>query len=258
VITVRLVHFNKDEGLERQQQLEALGFDAAFDFDEGLMLVTKAIKVSRPDAVVIDLSRIPSHGRAVAQSIRDAKYSRHIPIVFVDGEREKVERTKQLIPDAVYTTWGRIKTALPKAIAKPPKNPVVPNHHIAWGTPTVAKLGVKPGFRVALLASPRGFAGTLKPLPAKVAFTARADGRVDLFMAFARSARELQAHLIAVQPAADRQTLWLIWPKKASGVKSDLDGNVVRNTGLAAGWVDFKVCSIDDTWSGLAFKRKKR
>ena len=51
--------------------------------------------------------------------------------------------------------------------------------------------------------------------------------------------------------------MWLIWPKKASGVKSDLDGNVVRNTGLAAGWVDFKVCSIDDTWSGLAFKRRK-
>ena len=51
--------------------------------------------------------------------------------------------------------------------------------------------------------------------------------------------------------------LWMIWPKKASGVKSDLDGNVVRETGLAAGWVDFKVCSVDDTWSGLAFKREE-
>lgn len=255
--TVRLVHFDEDEGLERQQQLEALGFDAAFDFDEGLMLVTKAIKSSLPDAVVIDLSRIPSHGRAVAQSIRDARYSRHIPIVFVDGEPEKVERTRQLIPDAVYTTWGRIKTALPKAIAKPPKNPVVPNHNIAWGTPTVAKLGVKAGFKVVLLASPKGFADTLKPLPAKVTFSARPDSKADLFMAFAKSARELQAHLIAVQPVADRQTLWLVWPKKTSGVKSDLDGNIVRNTGLSAGWVDFKVCSVDDTWSGLAFKRKR-
>ena len=255
--SVRLVHFDEDEGLERRKQLEALGFDAAFDFDGGLMLVTKLIKSTLPDAVVIDLSRIPSHGRAVAQSVREAKYSRHVPLVFVGGEPDKVKRTRQLIPDAVYTTWGRIKTSLPKAIAKPPKNPIAPNHNLAWGTPLVAKLGVKPGFKVALLASPKGFASTLKPLPAKVAFTARVDPAVDMIMAFAKSNRELQAHLIALQGIAGRQTLWLVWPKKASGVKTDLDGNVVRNCGLATGWVDFKVCSVDDTWSGLAFKRRK-
>ena len=51
---------------------------------------------------------------------------------------------------------------------------------------------------------------------------------------------------------------WLIWPKKASGVKTDLDGNVVREAGLAGGLVDFKICSVDATWSGLAFKRKTR
>jgi CheY-like chemotaxis protein len=254
---VRLVHWDEDEGLERQKQLEALGFDAAYEYDDGLMLVTKTIKSTLPDAVIIDLSRIPSHGRAVAQSIREAKYSRHIPIVFVDGEPEKVERTKQLIPDATYATWRGIKSALSKAIAKPVKNPVVPDHNLAWGTPTATKLGVKAGFKVALLASPKGFADTLKPLPAKVTFTARADGKSDLFMCFAKSARELQAHLLAIERVAARQTLWLVWPKKASGVKSDLDGNIVRNTGLAAGWVDFKVCSLDNTWSGLAFKRKK-
>ena len=256
--TVRLVHFDEDQGLERRQQLEALGFDAAFDGDAGPMVVIKAIKSTLPDAVIIDLSRIPSHGRAIAQSIRETKYSRHLPIVFVDGEPEKVARTKQLIPDAIYTTWGRISTALPKAIANPPKNPVTPNHNLAWGTPTVAKLGIKAGYKVALLASPHGFAAALKPLPSNVTFTARPDATVDLFMAFAKSARELNAHLIAVQRVAERQTLWLVWPKKASGVKSDLDGNVVRRSGLGAGWVDFKVCSIDDTWSGLAFKRKTR
>lgn len=254
---ISLVHFDEDEGLERQKQLEALGFDAAFDFDGGPMGMIKGIKSTLPDAVVIDLSRIPSHGRAIAQSIRETKYSRHIPIVFVDGEPEKVARTKQLIPDAAYTTWGRIKTALPKAIARRPKDPVVPNHNLAWGTPTVAKLGVKPGFKVALLASPKGFVDTLKPVPAKVTFTAKADDTADLFLAFAKSSRELQAYLMTVQKVADRQTLWLAWPKKASGVKSDLDGNVVRHAGLAAGWVDYKVCSLDDTWSGLAFKRRK-
>ena len=129
--------------------------------------------------------------------------------------------------------------------------------HVVYNTPLPKKLGIKPGFAVALLASPAGFAATLKPLPEKVTFTARPDAAADLFLGFARGERELQAHLLAVTAVADRQTLWLVWPKKASGVQTDLDGNIVRNAGLAAGWVDFKVCSVDSTWSALAFKRRK-
>jgi CheY-like chemotaxis protein len=255
VKTVRLIHFNEDEGLERRKQLEAFGFDAAFDFGDGLFMA-RQIKSSPPDAVVIDLSRVPSHGREVAQSVRGTRATRHIPIVFVDGEPEKVEKTRQFIPDATFTTWGRIKTALPKAIAKPVENPVVPDHN-AWGKPTVAKLGVKPGFKVALLGSPKGFADTLKPWPAKVTLTARPEADADIYICFAKSSPELQAHLLATREAA-RQTLWLAWPKKASGIRSDLDGNVVRETGLRAGWVDFKVCALDSTWSGLAFKKRRK
>jgi CheY-like chemotaxis protein len=253
--TVRLVHWDEDEGLERQRQLEALGFEVVFDAGDSLF-VARQIKASPPDAVVIDHSRRPSSGREVALSVRSRKDTRHIPLVFVGGEPEKLERTRQLIPDAVYTTWGRIKTALPKAIARPVKDPVIPDHNAAWGRPTVAKLGVKPGFKVALLGSPKGFADTLKPLPAKVKFTARPERDADIYICFATTGRELQAHLLSVGDAASRQTLWLSWPKKASGVKSDLDGNVVRETGLRAGWVDFKVCALDTTWSGLAFKRR--
>jgi len=253
---VRLVHWNEDEGLERQTQLEALGF--AVDFDSGdSLFVSRQIKASVPDAVVIDLSRLPSSGREVAHSVRATKATRHLPIVFVDGEPEKVEKTRQFIPDATFTTWGRIKTTLPKAIAKPVKNPVVPDHN-AWGKPTVAKLGVKPGCKVALLGSPRGFADTLQPLPAKVKFTARPEADADIYICFAKSAPELQAHLLTVRDADRQKTLWLAWPKKASGISSALDGNVVRETGLRAGWVDFKVCAIDDTWSGLAFKKRKQ
>ncbi len=264
--TVRLIHWNEDEGLERQQQLEALGVDAAFDFGDGVF-VLRQIRSGPPDAVVIDLSRMPSHGREVAHALRSAKATRHLPIVFVDGEPEKVKKTKLLLPDATFTTWGRIKTALPKAIARPIKNPVIPDHNV-WGKPTVAKLGVKPGFKVALLGSPKGFADTLAPLPAKVTFTARPDRDADIYICFARTAPELLAHLVGVGDAADppsrrfggtsRQTLWLAWPKKASGIRSELDGNIVRETGLRGGWVDFKVCAISDIWSGLAFKRRKK
>jgi hypothetical protein len=129
--------------------------------------------------------------------------------------------------------------------------------HVVYTTPLVRKLGVKPDMMVALFSSPKGFSGTLKPLPSGVSFTARPDAASGLFICFSKSAAELQAHIAAASRVADRQTMWLVWPKKASGVTSDLDGNIVRNTGLAAGWVDYKVCSVDDTWSALAFKRRK-
>jgi hypothetical protein len=123
--------------------------------------------------------------------------------------------------------------------------------------PTSAKLGIKEGHKVCVLGAPKGFVDELKPLPATVTFTARADSSSDLYLCFVHSASELQSHVLALREAIDRQTLWMIWPKKASGVKSDLDGNVVRETGLSAGWVDFKICSVDATWSGLAFKRRR-
>ncbi len=60
------------------------------------------------------------------------------------------------------------------------------------------------------------------------------------------------------QKALPQKTaLWIAWPKKTSGVKTDLDGNIVREFGLDAGWVDYKVCAIDETWSGLCFARRK-
>jgi hypothetical protein len=253
--TVRLVHWDEDEGLERRKQLEAFGFDAAFDFGGGTVIL-RELRAGPPDAVVIDLTRLPSHGREIARSLRGSKATRHLPLVFVGGDPDKVKATKALLPDATFATWPRVKMAIDKAIAKPITNPINPGDLMS-AKPSVEKLGVKPGFKVALLASPKGFAESLKPLPAKVTFTARPDKNVDLFLCFARSAQELHAHLLALQGIADRQTLWLAWPKKASGVKSDVDGNVVRTTGLSAGWVDYKVCSIDATWSGLAFKRRK-
>jgi hypothetical protein len=124
--------------------------------------------------------------------------------------------------------------------------------------PLPAKLGIKPGFAVCLIGSPRGFADTLDPLPPGVSFTARPSPSCHLFVCFVRSSRELDANLARLREAIDRQTLWIAWPKKASGVASDLDGNIVREGGLAVGWVDFKVCAMDATWSGLAFKKRER
>ena len=253
---VRLIHWDGPEGRERKHRLAALGFEVDFD-DVDELRARRLLRTNFPDAYVIDLSRLPSHGREIAMGLRARKDTRPIPIVFVDGDPDKVAKVKAVLPDATYTTWGRLKTALPKAIAQPLATPVVPPSSIFSGKPTVEKLGVKPAMRVCLLGAPKGFASTLAPLPPRVTFTARPDAKCELFVAFVRSRRELAAQLVAAGQVIDRETLWIIWPKKASGIKSDVDANVARALGLAGGWVDYKVCSVDDTWSGYAFKRRR-
>jgi hypothetical protein len=188
--------------------------------------------------------------------LRTSKSTRHIPIVFVDGDPEKVKRVRELLPDATYTSWPRLKTAIPKALTRPAANPVVPPSSIYTGRALVDKLGIKSGMRVGLMNAPAGFGASLAA-PKDVVFTARPAPECDLCLAFAKSRRELFAHLLLAEKVVTRQTLWIAWPKKASGVKTDVDGNFVREAGLASGWVDFKVCAFDATWSGLAFKRRK-
>jgi hypothetical protein len=124
------------------------------------------------------------------------------------------------------------------------------------GTPLPKKLGIKPGTTVLLVGAPRGWEPTLGELPEDVAVRRGAIAKADMILWFASSTKELRA---GVKKAARSFVggLWIAWPKKASGVPTDLSEDVVRTTGLAAGLVDFKVCAIDATWSGLRFARAK-
>ncbi|MGE0818452.1 MAG: DUF3052 domain-containing protein [Candidatus Nanopelagicales bacterium] len=127
------------------------------------------------------------------------------------------------------------------------------------GTPLPRKLGIKPGSRVLLDGAPDGFEAThLRPLPPEVEVHRRAGkAAYDVVLAFRTDARTLVMHLerdIARTTTPGR--LWIAWPKRTSGVATDLTGDVVRAEGLAAGVVDVKVCAIDATWSGLAFVRR--
>jgi len=102
--------------------------------------------------------------------------------VFVDGETEKVERVKNLLPDAVYTTWSRIRGALKMAIANPPSNPVVPRSLLEAyaGTHLPKKLGIKAGSVVALIGAPKGFEKTLGELPEGAKTRRRAGGAASM------------------------------------------------------------------------------
>jgi hypothetical protein len=120
------------------------------------------------------------------------------------------------------------------------------------GTPLVRKLGIKPRARLALLAAPDGFDETLGELPGDVSVRRDARAQADVIVAFVTRRAELERRLPALRRSLDvAGGLWIAWPKRASGVSTDVSENVVRELGRAAGLVDNKVCAIDDVWSGL-------
>lgn len=254
---VRLIHWNAAEARQRAARLRAAGYDVAWGALNATSL--RELKKNPPTAVVIDLARLPMQGRDAAVAIRHYNSTRHVPVVFVDGDTEKVARVKELLPDAVYTTWGRIRSSLRRAVAHPPKAPVVHRSLLAGysGTPLVRKLGITARSVVALVGAPRGFDRTLGSLPEGVTLSRQAHRRCDLIIWFTKTRRELEGRVGRLGALAGRGGLWIVWPKKVSGVVSDLSQGAVRRVGLAAGLVDYKVCAIDATWAGLRFSRRK-
>jgi hypothetical protein len=122
------------------------------------------------------------------------------------------------------------------------------------GTPLTQKLGLKANLRFGVWAAPDGFAQQLGALPAgvRVSDASRGASALDVIVCFVASLAELERILArARKRLAPDGGLWLCWPKKASGVKTDVGENDVRRLGLAAGLVDNKVCAIDEIWSGL-------
>jgi hypothetical protein len=120
------------------------------------------------------------------------------------------------------------------------------------GTPLPKKLGIKDGHRVAVLGAPGDFPDTLGQLPLGVSVDEKLGGRFDVIVLFAKSKAELVRSFGKAKAALlPDGGLWIAWPKKASGVQTDVTEDIVRADALASGLVDNKVCAIDDTWSGL-------
>ena len=125
------------------------------------------------------------------------------------------------------------------------------------GTPLPKKLGVKDGFRVQFVEAPPEVIAELKQSLAKCELSRDGKAPLDFAMVFTKSGSMLVEEFKRLAKSlAPAGMLWVSWPKKTSGVKTDLDENVVREIGLAAGLVDVKVCAVTDVWSGLKFVRR--
>jgi hypothetical protein len=124
------------------------------------------------------------------------------------------------------------------------------------GTPLPQKLGIKGGTTVALIDAPRGFVASLGDLPDGVTFSTAAR-KPALTLWFVRTRAEHRKKLAKIVRLAEHGHVWTIWPKLTSALASDISETYVRNAGLQAGLVDFKVCAVDDTWSGLKFAKRR-
>ena len=120
-------------------------------------------------------------------------------------------------------------------------------------TPLVKKLGIKPGFNIAFLHAPTGYAKELD-LPAGVTINSRSEHQLDFAQLFVKREKELKTKFLMYAKRINASgMLWVSWPKKSSGVSTDLSENIVRQIGLTAGLVDVKICAVDEVWSGLKF-----
>jgi len=208
---IRLIHWKPIEASQEAEKLRAAGYDVILESLTPASL--RELREDPPDAVVIDLSRLPTQGRDLALALRKFKSTRSIPLIFVEGDQVKVKRIK--------------------------------------------KLGIKAHSAVCLIDAPQDFEKTLGGLPQGVSLSKGTEDlekdRCDLIIWFVTSRKELEKRMRVIRERVGKGGIWIAWPKKASGISSDLSQTVVREVGFASGLVDFKICSIDKTWSGLRF-----
>ncbi len=126
------------------------------------------------------------------------------------------------------------------------------------GTPLAKKLGIGSGARVKTWNAPQDYLELLRPIPDRVTISTRIRTPIDVWHLFVTSKAQLETRIGQAQrEIAQAGMIWVSWPKKASGVSSDMSEDVVRQVALPLGLVDVKVCAVDDTWSGLKLVIRK-
>jgi CheY-like chemotaxis protein len=252
---IRILHWKPAESAPLIEACRACGFEVEYDDIPSPALI-KMIRRNQPDAVVIDLTRLPSHGREAALAIRRTKYSRHIPIVFVDGEPEKVEALRQWLPDATFCARKQLCSKIKSACANPIQNPVAPPGVMErYGSRTKAqKLGIKEGSTVAVIDPPGDYETVLGDLPEGVQLLENPATVHPVTLWFVRDPDAFLVALRRMRAIAAKTKLWVVRPK---GPKSLLNENFLRKAANEVDLVDYKICAVDDYWTGIVFARRR-
>jgi hypothetical protein len=255
--TIQIISSDKKKCGILTAQLDAAGYrSTAGPMSEDLR---RQLLNTPPDAVILDLDRAPATCRDLGLFLRVQTATRGCLLVFLDGKPEKVKEIQALLPDACFAETASLEADLEQGLRSKPENPIVPESVFAGysGRPLGAKLGVKENMAVVLVNAPDDFETVLDPLPERTRLSRSDVESPDLTLWFTTSILELETGLAHRLQLASPGKIWIIWPKRGSTLESDLTQPAVRQAGLDANWVDFKVCSVDNTWTGLCFTARK-
>jgi CheY-like chemotaxis protein len=255
-----LIHWRSTEAAAHILKLRNAGYEVEYEeeFRPGLM---KEWRESPPDVFAIDLSRLPSHGREIAIALRQSKATRSIPIVFCDGDSQKVAIIRELLPDAAYCELRSLAATLKKALAAPPRDAVRPvammDRYKARSA--AEKLGIREGNRVAVVGAPRDYDRVLGPLPSDVDLqeTENGDSSAHVHLCFAHHPDHLVSTLSSLRRYAKSSKLWILWRKGGKSAAGDVTERLVRATALDLGLVDYKICSVNEIWTAMCFALKR-
>jgi hypothetical protein len=258
VSRIQVIHWKAAEAGALLDACRDAGFEVDYIERDGAS-ISRAIRANLPAAIVIDLSRLPSHGREVAVWLRGQKSTHRIPIVFVGGEAEKVQRIREILPDASYSTLSSLKTSLKAAIRLSQSNLVTPPAMMErwrWKS-AVQKLGIEAHSSVSVVGPPRDFPALLGNLPEGVDFIE--DGENDVACApvtlwFIESLEALLQSLRPIRALANRTKMWVLWKK---GSDNGVNQVSICKAAIEVGLVTYKLCAVDAHWSAMLFARKK-
>lgn len=255
MVRIQLIHWKVDESKRLAEKLSSEGYTVNNQLPINQQFFKK-LRANPPQVMVIDLSRLPSQGRDFAINIRTHKTTQAIPIIFTDGDPEKINNIQQILPDAIYCGWNEIAAAIDQAINNPPEAKPLDNIFAGYsGTPLVKKLGIKVDTNLCLINAPHGLLKKLGALPEGVTFHYKLELPCNLILWFVEESSDLDSMIATITQVCKEQKarVWICWQKKSAGITTDVTQPIVRQTGLKNGLVDYKICSIDSTWSGLLF-----
>jgi hypothetical protein len=262
--TVRLICWNEVDAAARAIILRRAGYRVIADPPENPGGMVRYFRELAPDAVVIDLDRLPSHGRELGLSLRASKSTSHLPLVFAGGVPAKIDLIRAAIPDAIFIPWNNgIAAAVERAIAQPEPSRLASRELQKPTGPgsLERKLDIKPKTHFAIVSVHPSDSAWLDELLTSVPEGAIRQRRIDdattlaLFPVATRRdlMRAFDHARVSLSPKA---SLWIVHPKQTSPLAADFNQDDVREAGLAHGFVDYKVCAVDKDWSALKFARR--
>lgn len=254
---IRLLHWKAAEAGKYLTALAAAGHTVQYDQDVDSASL-REWRAQPPQAFVIDLSRLPGRGREIAIALRQSPTTRRVPLVFCSGMPDKVEKTRALLPDAVYCEFSKLRGSLRSALSAAPVETVVPTammQRYAART-TGQKLGIEAAKPVSVINPPRDYLAVLGELPAGVEFTEDECSPAAVTLCFVHDLPSLQAWMSELRLRARTGKLWFCW-RKGKATAGGVSDSSIRATGVSLGLVDYKVCSLNNVWSGMLFALKR-